>query len=125
MVNIDKQVAFWRQGSVEDWDVARALVERGNVRHGLFFAHLALEKILKALVCTHTQEIAPRLHNLLRLVELAGVQLSSDSLDVLAEMNVFSLEGRYPDALSTPPTVEEAQRVLARTAEVLECLNRA
>jgi HEPN domain-containing protein len=124
MVNIDKQVAFWRQGSAEDWDVARALVERGNVRHGLFFAHLALEKALKALVCAHTQELAPRLHNLLRLAELAGMELSSESLDLLAEMNVFSLEGRYPDALSAPPTIEEAREVLSRAAEVLECLNK-
>ncbi len=125
MINVDKQVAFWRLGSAEDWEVAQALVERGNVRHGLFFAHLALEKVLKALVCAHTRELAPRLHNLLRLAELAGVQLPPDSLDLLAEMNVFSLEGRYPDALSAPPTIEDARQVLTRAAEVLECLNRA
>ena len=50
MVNTEKQIAFWRQGAAEDWEVADALVDRGSARHGLFFAHLALEKALKALV---------------------------------------------------------------------------
>jgi len=55
LVNIDKQVAYWRNGAVEDWEVAAHLLERGNVRHGLFFVHLAVEKALKALVCRNTQ----------------------------------------------------------------------
>lgn len=125
MINVDKQVAFWRQGAAEDWEVAGVLVERGSVRHGLFFAHLALEKALKALVCERTRELAPRLHNLLRLTELAELSLDPEHIDLLAEMNVFSLEGRYPDALSAPPTAEEARQVLAQAAEVIECLNKA
>lgn len=124
MVNSEKQMAFWRQGAAEDWEVAGALVARGNPRHGLFFAHLALEKALKALVCARTEDLAPRSHNLLRLAELAEVQLSPEHVDTLAEMNVFSLEGRYPDALTVAPSVDEARQVLSRAAEVLECLNR-
>ena len=125
MVNIEKQVAFWRQGAAEDWEVAGALVDRGNPRHGLFFAHLALEKTLKALVCTRTEDLAPRSHNLLRLAELGEVQLSPEHVDTLAEMNVFSLEGRYPDALADAPSIDEALQVLTRAAEVLKCLSRA
>jgi len=47
MVDIAKQIAFWRDGANEDWDVARQLVDTGRTRHGLFFAHLALEKYLR------------------------------------------------------------------------------
>jgi hypothetical protein len=54
MVDIEKQVVYWRLSAAEDWDVAEALVERGNPRHGLFFAHLALEKNAKGTSqCTH------------------------------------------------------------------------
>lgn len=124
MVNSEKQAAFWRQGAAEDWDVAAALVERGNTRHGLFFAHLAVEKALKALVCARTAELAPRSHNLLRLAELAEVSLPPSYIELLAELNGFSLEGRYPDALAPPPSSQVARHLLDRATEVLECLNR-
>lgn len=75
MVDVDKQIAFWREGAKEDWGVAYHLVDPARVRHGLFFAHLALEKALKALVCPKTRDIAPRLHNLVRLAEVAGLNL--------------------------------------------------
>ena len=43
MINIEKQVAYWRDGAVEDWEIAQELIERGRTRHGLFFVHLSLE----------------------------------------------------------------------------------
>ena len=60
MIDIDKQIAFWRDSADEDMAVARDLVHRNRIRHGLFFAHLAVEKALKAHVCRVTQDIAPR-----------------------------------------------------------------
>ena len=75
MIDIDKQISFWRNSAEEDLAVARDLVHRNRIRHGLFFAHLALEKALKAHVCCVTQDIAPRLHNLVRLAELAELDI--------------------------------------------------
>ncbi len=75
MIDIDKQIAYWRDSADEDFAVARELVRRTRIRHGLFFAHLALEKALKAHVCRVTQDIAPRVHNLVRLAELAELDL--------------------------------------------------
>ncbi|NOY70813.1 MAG: hypothetical protein GXP14_00300 [Gammaproteobacteria bacterium] len=43
MIDIGKQIEHWRSGAVEDWNVANSLVEQGKIRHGLFFAHLALD----------------------------------------------------------------------------------
>ena len=48
MVDISKQIEYWNRSAQEDWQVAQQLVESGKIRHGLFFAHLALEKVLKA-----------------------------------------------------------------------------
>jgi HEPN domain-containing protein len=118
MIDIEKQVAYWRSGASEDWQVATELIRRKRLRHGLFFAHLALEKALKAHVCRQTQDLAPRIHNLVRLAEIAQLQLDDKQIDVLAEMNAFNLEGRYPEMLTPEPTIEEARRYIRRAKEV-------
>jgi HEPN domain-containing protein len=122
VIDIAQQVAYWREGAGEDWAVAQDLIAQGRVRHALFFAHLALEKALKAHVCRQTNDLAPRMHNLIRLAELGNVRPSQDCEDVLAEMNAFSLEGRYPDMLMPPPSLAEAHDYLTCTEEVLQWL---
>ena len=122
MIDIAKQIAFWRDSAKEDWDVARQLVDNGRTRHGLFFAHLALEKILKAIVCKQSQDLAPRLHNLSRLAELAALTLDTGRMEVLAEMNAFHVEGRYPENMMNAPTKEEALNYIAGAEEVFQWL---
>jgi HEPN domain-containing protein len=51
MLDIAKQVTFWRNGAQEDLTMAQELLESERIRHGLFFLHLALEKLRKAHVC--------------------------------------------------------------------------
>jgi HEPN domain-containing protein len=70
MVDIVQQIAHWRDGAREEWQVATELLEKGRIRHALFFTHRALEKALKAHVCRHTGDLAPRTHNLARLLEI-------------------------------------------------------
>jgi len=122
MLDIAKQAGHWRQSAEEDWAVAADLVQDGRPRHGLFFAHLALEKLLKALVCLRTREMAPKIHNLVRLAELAEVRPSPGQRDVLADMNAFHVEGRYPESLTPEPTQQEAQACLAGAEEVYRWL---
>jgi len=122
MVDIQKQIEHWQKGAVEDWEVAQDLLRQKRVRHGLFFAHLTLEKLLKAYVCRHTQDLAPRIHNLSRLSELTGLSLTQSQKDILADMNAFNLEGRYPELLTPPPSLEEAQTYNLRAKEVVEWL---
>ncbi len=122
MINIERQIAYWRGGAVEDWEVAQELIDSGRIRHGLFFAHLTLEKMLKAHVCRHTQDLAPRIHNLVRLAELAALPLSEAHIDILAEMNAFNIEGRYPDTLMPLLSQGEARGYLRRAEEVYQWL---
>jgi len=122
MIDIDKQVTYWRNGAIEDWEVAQELVSKGRGRHGLFFAHLAIEKLMKAHVCRHTQDLAPRIHNLVRLAEMAALSLNQTQIDIIAEMNAFSIEGRYPDSLIAPLSQGEAQDYLSRAEEVYQWL---
>ncbi len=122
MMDVEKHVAYWRSGAREDWGVAQDLVQRGSLRHGLFFAHLALEKALNAIVCRKTGTVPPRIHNLVRLAEMAELILDDERRDLLADMNGFNIEGRYPDTLRPLPDRREAEGYCQRAGVVLEWL---
>lgn len=49
---------------------------------------------------------------------MAELPLDDKQIDILAEMNAFNLEGRYPEMLTLEPTVEEARRYMRRAKEV-------
>jgi HEPN domain-containing protein len=122
MFDLEKQIEYWRQGAAEDWEVAAKLVRDGKGRHGLFFAHLALEKMLKALICRRTQDVPPKIHNLTRLSELAGLKLDARQARALAAMNQFNVEGRYPEFHTPQLSPEEAREYAARAQELLTWL---
>ena len=123
MINIDKQIKHWCAGAAEDWAVACDLVEQGRIRHGLFFAHLALEKNLKAHVCRANNDIAPPIHNLLRLAEKGSLSFDLEQRNLLAEVNSFNIEGRYPELFLPLPSRSEADDYLNKIGEMLTCLN--
>jgi HEPN domain-containing protein len=122
MVNIDKHISYWKSGAEEDFQVADQLIRSGKIRHGLFFLHLTLEKILKAHVCRNSRDIAPRLHNLARLSELSGIAFKQEDSDFLAEMNPFNIEGRYPEMWGPVPSREEADTLLKKSGGIFEWL---
>ncbi len=122
MVDIGKQIQYWKEAAIEDWDVAKQLLDGGKTRYALFFVHLALEKALKSLVCKRINDLAPRIHNLNRLAEMAGLEINDDYSDILSEMMAFHIEGRYPDSLSEPPTMQEAIKYFNRGREVFQWL---
>lgn len=122
MIDIAKQVAYWRVSAEEDWVVAQKLVADESIRHGLFFAHLALEKLLKAHVCLTIQDIPPRTHNLSLLSIRAGLSLSPLHQTILDETNDFSLSGRYPEQFLPLPNLSQAKRQMRRCEEVFQWL---
>jgi len=122
MIDIEKQVVYWRNGAREEWTVAVELMDHGHIRHGLFFAHLALEKALKAQVCLKMRALAPRTHNLVYLAEQASLPLDRDRLKTLAEMNFFSMAGRYPEALPPMPDTQKAADLMKQAEEVFTWL---
>lgn len=123
-MNIDKQVAYWRSGADEDWEVAVGLVEQGKVRHGLFFVDLAVEKLLKAHVCKATGDFAPKIHVLPRLADLSGLSFSPEHLDFLAILNRFCLAGRYPPLREVVPPQARAREFIRKAEELRSWLTK-
>lgn len=122
-IDVQKHIDYWRNGSREDAAAAAALLDSGHIRHALFFAHLSLEKAIKAAVCQRTRELPPRIHSLTVLAERSGLPLEEDTLDWLSEIDRFNLAGRYPDALTPEPTEAEARLILKHSSEVLTWVN--
>jgi len=96
-MDVEKQIKYWKESSDEDFAAAQSLLEKGHFRHSLFFAHLALEKMLKAHVTKRIKDIPPRIHNLVRLAEIANLNLDQEQEQLLREFGFYQLEGRYPD----------------------------
>ncbi len=121
-MDVKKQIAYWHDGAAEDIEAAQVLIEKRKLRHGLFFAHLALEKMLKAHVVHATQDIPPRIHNLVRLAQLSGLALTTEQKDFLRQFNIYNLEGRYPDEFPVPIGEGIAQQAIASAREMLKWL---
>lgn len=96
-IDADKTVAYWLESATYDLETGAALMRSRRYPYALFFGHLALEKLLKAIVVRHTGCHAPFSHSLLILAERTGLLLPESTLDQLAEFMEFHTEARYPD----------------------------
>ncbi len=64
----------------------------------MFWAHLSLEKLLKAFwTKTNLTNTPPFVHNLLRISLETGFDFSEIELEYFSEMNMFQIKGRHPD----------------------------
>ena len=122
MANTEKHIRYWQKGAVEDFAVGADLVMDGRLRHGLFFAHLALEKILKAHVCRQSGPMVPKTHDLVRLGNLSGLSLSAENRAFLARFGRYQIEGRYPELLEAEPSMEVASAEIRAAEELLSWL---
>lgn len=124
MLNIPKQIEYWVRTAEEDFEVGSNLIKAGKTRHGLFFIHLAMEKMLKACVCKNLSKTPPKIHNLIDLYRLAGLEADIERQDALETLNRFCLEGRYPEQWPVIPDKKEAQRYLRLAEQLTEWLKK-
>ena len=94
--DIHKTIQYWLEGAAYDLETGRTLLESKRYPYALFFAHLALEKVLKGIVVKSTQEHAPFTHSLTLLASKAQIAAPDSILDQFAEYTEFHLESRYP-----------------------------
>jgi len=123
-MDVQKQIDFWRAGAEDDFAAAESLLEKGHLRHCLFFAHLAIEKMLKAHVTRQTNDVPPRIHNLVRLAEIAALKLDLEQENFLREFGIYQLEGRYPDSEQIWLDSVTAREEISRAMEMLKWLKK-
>ena len=95
---IEKLVEFWIEASIKDLHAGKDIFNRTeNHVAVLFYIHLTLEKIFKALYVFKKNTHAPFSHNLLYLCKETGLDITDSDKQLLSEINEFNIEARYPD----------------------------
>lgn len=95
--DVEKAVQYWLDGAEYDMSVVTALYEKEKFPYALFMGHLAVEKLLKALVLKNTRQHAPYSHSLSLLAEKSDVKIPKKILKSLARFMEFHFEARYPN----------------------------
>jgi len=72
------------------------LYEKDKYPYALFMGHLAVEKLLNAIVVNETQKHAPHSHALLLLAETTKIKIPQKFKKKLARFMKFHIEARYP-----------------------------
>jgi HEPN domain-containing protein len=122
-MNVEKVVQYWLDAADDDWPVVNHLFDSRDYHYALFFGHLYIEKLLKALTVQSTGKHAPRTHNLLILAERSNLELSDERRTQLLRLTAYNLETRYPEErahLRSRYTKEYAEREIKMIQEVGE-----
>lgn len=126
MTDKEKQIKYWKTTAIDDLESIDYLFEGKKYVQALFFAHLSIEKILKALwVKSNEENFPPKTHNLTYLYENSRIELSEEQTNFLQMMNVYQIEGRYPDYISMlhqTTTKDKAQTIINDSKNIFICL---
>ena len=123
----EEHIQFWSKQVDADFDCANVLYLAGHFAQSLFWAHLVLEKLSKALwIKANEGNTPPFVHNLLRLITLSNAAFTEEQLLFFNEMNMFQTKGRYPDYaenLEEIITKDICEEYLNKTKEMILCLH--
>ena len=89
----------WYFQSDYDLGTAEYMLQSERNIYCIFMCHLSLEKALKGLYCKRTNEIPPKIHNLLYFVNKLNLFPAEYDLLFLGTINSLSITTRYPEDL--------------------------
>ncbi len=116
----------WAIQSRYDIETAKAMLDTGRYLYVLFCCQQAVEKMLKALIAKRTRALPPRLHNLMRLADVASLTVPEDTAHLFRRLSDFYIASRYPAELDeTAWTVNPSQvrQTYVDTEETLKWLS--
>ena len=122
----EEHIRYWEATAKDDLEAIDYLFNGKKYVQALFFAHLSLEKILKAhFIKDNEENVPPKTHNLIYLYNKTLLNLNEEDTDFLQVMNIFQLEGRYPDYLSylhRSTLKEDASKTIQQVKTLFKCL---
>lgn len=90
-------VKFWMETSEKDYNTMIHLYESKDYHWSLFMGHLVIEKLIKAVYVKTIDNNVPKIHDLLRLAEKAGIEITEEQEDIFDTITTFNISARYPD----------------------------
>lgn len=121
---LKKRFEFWKKSSEEEIAAASVLLSKKKLRQSLFFIHLSIEKMLKALFVKIKKEHPPLTHNLRYLAKKIDLKLTQEKEAFLIEATAFNIEARYPDEDYQPPKLTYVKKKYKESLEVLKWLRK-
>ena len=56
-----------------------------------------MEKMLKAMYVKNVGKLPPRIHDIVRMADMANVEFDEPTLEFMDSINTFNISTRYPD----------------------------
>ena len=100
MINVEKQVQYWLTGADEELLNAKVMIDNKRLVGGMFFCHLCIEKILKAIVVNITKDHPSRTHNLSWLADTANIKFNEEQLKLVGTLQLYQLGRTLSGVLS-------------------------
>ena len=69
----------------------------GEYVWSLFVGHLCIEKLLKAYYVKSVDAKIPRIHDLYKLADRCGLEMTEEQKDALQYVGMFNIEARYEE----------------------------
>ena len=117
----------WNFQSDYDLETAEYMLQSQRNVYCVFMCHLSLEKALKGLYFKRTNEIPPKLHNLLYFVTKLDLVPTEQDLLFMIKINNLSITTRYPEDLRKMITVfstEQISSILEQTKSVQQWIKQ-
>jgi HEPN domain-containing protein len=108
----------WFKLALYDLETARVMFETGRYRYVPFMCQQAIEKVIKGIISETLTP--PRIHNLVRLSKLAGINFTTDEIERLDILSDLYMKVRYPDLINVSKT--RAKKLLNFTEQVCQQL---
>ena len=121
-----EHVEFWLTNSNEDLETALYNFEGKKYVYALFFLHLSLEKVLKAIwIKDNLSNTPPFTHDLKSIYNNTDLDLEIEQIDFLSVVNDWNISTRYPDykrSLYKKATKEYTQIQIEKVKSLRTCL---
>ena len=124
MINVAKQIDYWCNSAENDIETSAILITSSKFIEGMFFCHLSIEKIIKALIVKKTENIPVRSHDLFYLIGIEEIEITEEQSDFIQILMKYQLECRYPEFYPKKPSDEIINNYLIKTKNLLQCFKK-
>ncbi len=121
-----EHIEYWLTIADKDWEIVQKLYRSEDYMYCLFFCHLVIEKISKAIwVKNHDTNIPPKVHNIISLLDESKISLDTENTEFMLLLNEFNIEARYPDYKQKIFKIcnkKYTDEMLIKVKEIRQCL---
>jgi HEPN domain-containing protein len=125
---MNRVVRNWAATANYDLRTAEAMYKAGRYLYVVFMCHLAIEKMLKAILAQqYPEDVPPKIHNLIHLAQKTEMTLPDNLKDFFQRIDNVSVATRYPEDLRTLSkefNQDTAKRILTETKRMIKWLKQ-